>query len=319
MNSNNERWVIVNKEGYFDEFVKGISSYLTGLGIRIEFSSTLAGIKNADTVLVIGIHGYPLGPFGFHARLLGVQTEQLGENSGERSRLGINTRRFNSIKRYYDLIFEWTPSNFSRGLGGKVFIPYGCEPRPAVDRVEEFDLCFIGNIGGSQRRQAMLSFLSARYRLYPDFSPGFEERKRAAIASSSICLNIHYYDDKCFESPRMFDLLSQGAFVISETSYSSEPFMPGRDFETFSSPEELESKINYFLESPDARSEVARAGHAAATKHTFARTAEMIFDAASRVKRSRFQKAFGWSIALVSSSMLVARDRFSLLRRRLRG
>lgn len=61
---------------------------------------------------------------------------------------------------------------------------------------------------------------------------------------------------------RMFETTGVGGFLLTNTQPGiARYFEPGKEVETYGSPGELEEKIRYYLDHPEARAAVAQAGH----------------------------------------------------------
>ncbi|MFC1795953.1 glycosyltransferase [Pseudomonadota bacterium] len=266
----------------------------------------------------MGIHKFPGLPFFRKSRLLGLQTEQLPLKKVHDGRLSRNLKRFRAVRGFYEQLFEWNPSLHAAGLGGELFIPYGCELKTRPPTEKQFDVLFIGNIGGSPRRKELLDYLATQFKFYPDYSPGFGTRKSDAIHQTKICLNIHFYDDGGFESPRIFDYLSHGAFVISESALSTHPFAAGHDLEEYADKDELVAKLVYYLENDQARQRIADQGYETAGQHGFESTARLLADHIKSVldtKNNIARRFEAWIRARSKCGYFSFRDYISLKRR----
>jgi len=270
------RIAIVAQLVYFEQYVAEMSKELSRLGHEVSVLPEIP-IGSWDVILIVGIHLFPNVPFLSRAVIAGIQTEQLptGDRAAQ-GRLKRNLNRFHAVRRYYDVIYEWNPALFALGFGGNVFLPYGCLAGNDQEFVKEFDVAFIGNIHHSPRRQRILESLRSKFNFYPDYSPGFGDRRQQAINSSRILLNIHFYDEAGLESPRMFDYLSSGAFVISEATSQSYPFQAGRDFVSFRDETELVRLIEEFRYDEEKRAVIARQGFETSQRFTYARCAELL-------------------------------------------
>lgn len=210
------RVAIVTETAYLEECSAGIHRGLEQIGLRSELMSEIPTSGKWDVVLVIGVHLFPEIPWMPRTLILGIQTEQMPVSSVATGCLLRNKRRYNSVCGYYDQLFEWNPDLYVACNDGRTFLPYGCGTEKFKDSPKKHDLAFIGNVGGSPRRQNLLEQLRHQFKFHPDYSPGFGDRKKQAIQESSILLNIHFYDGAGFESPRIFDYLALGTFVLSE-------------------------------------------------------------------------------------------------------
>jgi hypothetical protein len=315
---NKYRLAIVSDEPYFDGFKEGCASNLSRHGFSIGVLDKLPEDGKWDSLLVIGIHKFPDMPFYRNTTLLGVQTEQLPLAKTANRRLRRNLNRFHAVRGYYKKLFEWNPSLYDAGVGGDVFVPYGCTLQSAHEGEKRYDVLFVGNVGGSPRRNGLLTYLAGQFNFYPDFSPGFGMRKAEAIRSSKICLNIHYYEDCGFESPRIFDYLSHGAFVLSERSSSTHPFTVGRDLEDYSDRKELTDKIAYYLGHDAKRREIAGRGFQTAGKYGYDLISSIIaleIRKILEIDRNNVHEFVSWSLARARCDYFRLRDYISIKRR----
>lgn len=81
---------------------------------------------------------------------------------------------------------------------------------------------------------------------------------------SRIVLNVSSWDPRRLggQNLRLLDVPATGAFLLTDhTDEVLEYFTPGRDIDTFSSPDELRDKVAYYLAHPDVRERIARSGH----------------------------------------------------------
>lgn len=305
-------------ETYFSEFAESCAKQLESQGVETRLLNNIPDDGDWDAVLVIGIHKFVSIPLFRETLLLGVQTEQLPLDNNSVGRLRRNRSRFCAVSGYYSKIFDWNPSLFEAKKGGAVFIPYGCRIQEVKEVPKQYDLLFIGNVGGSPRRKELLDYLSSRFSFYPDYSPGFGARKDEAIQVSKICLNLHYYEDCGFESPRIFDYLSRKAFVLSEKVSSSYPFTVGKDIDDFAGKEELAEKITYYLEHEEDRNKIAEHGFKTASVFDYERTANILLFEIQKAlsnKASTIEKTGSWLKSKVSCEYFSFRDYLSLKRR----
>ena len=315
----NVKLALVFKEVYFKELIHACKEHLMSQGFSVSVYDNVPSPHDFDSILVIGIHLFTKIPFSNKVPILGVQTEQLPMGGIGKGRLHRNFLRYRAVRGFYSLIFEWNPSLFSAGFGD-VFLPYGCNPTILQNSKKKWDVVFIGNVGGSQRRLECLDFLSSKFDLYPDFSPGFSDRKVAAIQESKICLNIHYYDDCGFESPRVFDYLSKGGFVLSERTNSTRPFVVGTDLDDFGDNQELAEKIDYYLTHENERAKISLNGYRTACNYDYMNTAKVIGKEVVTILNSgqSTTPAFlRWFAAYLRCCYMDFRDFISINRRRL--
>jgi hypothetical protein len=309
---------VVAANPYFAECGRGLCAGLFELGNHAELMEEVPASSVWDAILVIGIHLFPNMLWSPDTLLLGIQTEQLPIRQTQDSRLLRNRNRFKSVMGFYDLLFEWNPGVYVAGAGGARFLPYGCMKRPFIESGKQHDLAFIGNVGTSARRREMLNRLGCEFDLHPESSPGFGGVRDEVVRSSKILLNIHHYEGGGIESPRLFDYLSLGAFVLSEGSEQSYPLLDGRDFIGFNSYEDLVCKIRCYLADDDERRRIATQGHETATQFGYHHSAGLIsLELAHLLARraSRMHRFGSWLGAKLRSDMFQVRDFVSLKRR----
>ncbi len=306
---------IALRDVYFEEFGRELGISLRSLGHTVSCSDGYP--SSCDRLVVVGTHLFPDLQYCPGTIFAGIQTEQLPMTSGSvDKRLIRNGCRARAVEGYYDILLDWIPGIAETDR--RFFLPYGCHRTifPLKEQ-QRFDVCFIGNIHGN-RREALLNALTPDFNFYPTFSPGFGEAKAAAIRQSRILLNIKFYEHGGFESPRMFDYLSAGAFVLSEHTAVTTPFVAGRDFVEFRGEQQLRQLIRYYLDNEEERERIARQGHATSQQYTYSHVARLLLDALSRVqRRPPVRRFWGWSCSRVKCRWFEARDRLSLLRRRL--
>lgn len=154
---------------------------------------------------------------------------------------------------------------------------------PTVERREEnfvADIVFAGG-HGERRERHIRPLLDHDLRIY---GPGWRKGRRMfdrplarrwagsgiwgeplvdLYCRSRIVLNISSWDPQRLggQNLRLLDVPATGAFLLTDhTDEVLEYFTPGREIETFRSPEELRDKAAYYLAHADARERIARAG-----------------------------------------------------------
>ncbi|MBI3581274.1 MAG: glycosyltransferase [Nitrospinae bacterium] len=194
-----------------------------------------------------------------------------------------------------------------REAGAKrvAYLPQAAEPdvhRPvelAPEEREKYgsDLSFMG-AGYRNRRVVFSRLLDYDLKIWgTEWDLNSELGRRAAnknerlkpeeyvkiFSASEINLNLHSSPmldgldpEGDFVNPRVFELAACGAFsLVDNRRELGELFKIGEEVVTFSSPEELREKIDYYLAHPEARRKVADAARRRAlTHHTFERRME---------------------------------------------
>jgi hypothetical protein len=302
---------------YFEEFCCAIHTAWSKQGLNVTISDSL-NQPNADIVLAVGVHLFPDAPLRKRGLLAGIQTEQMSVTGISSGRLARNRKRFQCVAGYYDMLFDWIP-----GLAtaeNRIFLPYGCVSSSFRNDRRKYDVCFIGNIHGN-RRETLLASLSKDFNFFPDFSPGFEETKRHAIRQSRVLLNVKFYANGGFESPRIFDYLSEGAFVISEKSPVTIPFVAGRDFIEYQDEEQLRVLLRQYLDDDASRFAIAQHGHGTSQQFTWEIVAALLHGEMKRQihGRNAIARLAGWGTSRVRCALFSARDAISSLRRTMLG
>lgn len=252
-------------------------------------------------------------------------------------------RRFTAwqhIARYYDYMFIIQKDGFLKlvetaGAGKAEYLPLACDPglhKPVNLSKEESarwgsDLSFVG--AGYHNRQQMLSTLAAYdFRIWgtewpqcPPFDLLVQENGRRVspeeyvkiFNASKININLHSSMERDgidpfgdFVNPRTFELAGSGAFqLVDNRKYLGELFDGGKELITFDSRRELLEQIEYYLQRPEQRAEIAAKSRARALKdHTYSkRIRQMLgYIYADRFQqlRERYQ-ASAWPRALKSA------------------
>ncbi|MBI4032677.1 glycosyltransferase family 1 protein [Candidatus Berkelbacteria bacterium] len=109
------------------------------------------------------------------------------------------------------------------------------------------------------------------------------------LASAKLCVNRHV--DVAGEyagNMRLFEATGVGTMLITDWKKNlGEFFEPGKEVETYRSPEELADKVRYYLSHDSARAKIARAGQRRTLReHTYARRMKEL----DRILRTHFGK-----------------------------
>ncbi|WP_456152275.1 glycosyltransferase family protein [Megalodesulfovibrio gigas] len=140
----------------------------------------------------------------------------------------------------------------------------------------EYDVVFIGAPDGvDSRRARLLEILGRRFRLFPEHSGLWGEKKQRAMASAAIVCNLHYDHGAAFKAPRVWEAVSMGAFLLSEPMADASPFRAGQDYAAAFA-HQLPDAVAHYLAHPEARAAIAAQGRATATAHPMAATAGRI-------------------------------------------
>lgn len=183
--------------------------------------------------------------------------EQVSETSEWFNPLLIELHRNNPI-------WDYSEANIARwqtfGVHQVTHVPIGYVPQ--LSRIEpaeeDIDVLFYGSF--NDRRNAVLNALRARGVRVESVFGVYGAERDALIARSKLVINIHYYDAKIFEVARIFYLLANNRFVLTETSEPSADqtyFEPGLAIIPY---ENLVDACCYYLEHPEERQAIAQQG-----------------------------------------------------------
>lgn len=265
---------VVGKTNYFLPYREALVESIRKLGFEARGFEEINYGYNPDGFLIINPLHYRNEEFRNRQFLYaGIQTEQLPNR--EVYCVDFGKDKYEMFRKYYhkyDFIFEWSPSSyrFLKERYKRVFFLPHCSfsqmEYADMERVtpEPYDLFFAGSpIGVRGRREKLLKALEERYRLYPQVSNLWGEEKGEGILSSKICLNIHFDHSLVFESPRIYEYLSNKKFVLSERMADSYPFVAGVDYGEFQI-RNIFDRVDYYLSHDEERARIAENGHAKA-------------------------------------------------------
>ena len=155
---------------------------------------------------------------------------------------------------------------------------------PKIDNELKNDLLFVGNTRGVYREiikdvmntkhevsiygLGWKEFIDEKY-IKGEFIENNQLNKY--YSSCKILLNDHWKDmvEKEFTSNRLFDALACGTFIISDKMSTTEHLLKG-SVVTYENSEDLDEKINYYLNHPEERQKLAKKGQEEVLKnHTF--------------------------------------------------
>ena len=253
--------VIANSK-YYKEYRSSCAYYLSKLGWHTEQYDTIIEGKSCDILIIVGMAFFPKVPFYIGKKLIGIQGEQLPLPGDKDWSLKRNLKRFKAMANFYDLVIEWSPQNYEHHTCPvpRKFIPFGAPQPSKHQKSDTWDVVFLGNpYGGNGRRISILEEVDKICKLNP-IREAWGNQKFEILNATKICLNLHQFETHSFESPRIFELLSEGCFVLSEPIKNSYPFEAGKHFIEFDGTKDLKIKINYFLHHQTQRQQIAEAG-----------------------------------------------------------
>ena len=159
-------------------------------------------------------------------------------------------------------VWDYSEVNVRRlaalGIAAK-HVPVGYSPEltkiPHV--TEDIDVLFYGSV--NERRRKVLDALRERGLRVEEVFGTYGEIRDALIARSKIVLNMHYYETKIFEMPRVMYLLANRRFIVSEYGLDTEEkiFEGGVIFAEY---ENLAKTCTKYLALPEDRAVIALRG-----------------------------------------------------------
>lgn len=269
---------VVANSKYYREYQNACAKGLAALGWRCEKFDDISEVQSCDVIIVVGMAFFPKVPYLKGKTIIGIQGEQLplpGDNDWSLYR---NLKRFKAMAFFYDLVIEWSPQNYEHHSCAvpRRFIPFGAPLPSQHPKRNDWDLVFIGNpYGGKGRRIPILKAAAKMCKLNP-IREAWGDKKFEILNTSKICLNLHQFETHSFESPRIYELLSEGCFVLSEPIDNAFPFRAGEHFIEFKGNKDLESKILYYLAHEAERVALANAGKLQAQSYTQQQMIELL-------------------------------------------
>ena len=128
------------------------------------------------------------------------------------------------------------------------------ESRYPNNEDEEYDVLFYGDVN-NDRRKSFLSALGQKFKV-KIVSEVFGEKLYKELKKAKIIVNIHYYEDALLETTRLFECLSLGKMIVSETSSDineHKSLANCIDFVPINDIEAMCERVSYWLENPDER------------------------------------------------------------------
>lgn len=216
--------------------------------------------------------------------------------------------------KYFDYVFtiqkgECIDAIRKAGAANVHYLPTACDPvihAPVSLTPEErarwgSPISFVG-AGYHNRRQTFASLAHLPFKIWGTEWPACKPFDRLIqeagrrltpeeyikiFNSTDINLNLHSSNERDgvdptgdFINPRTFELAACGVFqLVDERSLLAEVFEAGKEVATFSTVAELKDKISYYMEHPEEREIIARAGRARALKdHTYEKRLEQMLE-----------------------------------------
>ncbi|QDT40357.1 SPBc2 prophage-derived glycosyltransferase SunS [Gimesia alba] len=175
---------------------------------------------------------------------------------------------------HYDFVFAAQQDGArklqNKGISSALWLPLACDPeihRP-YQVEKQYDFSFVGNLIGQER----CDLLNTLVQKYPDHFIGqkyFEEMARI-YSASRVVFNHSVKNDI---NMRVFEALGCGSLLLTNDlaeNGQAELFSEGQHFATYTCPEEMLDKVDYYLKHESEREKLARQGHELAfSQHTY--------------------------------------------------
>lgn len=165
-----------------------------------------------------------------------------------------------------------------RGIASQ-WLPLACDPQMhrRLARKKQWDICFIGNILGPSRTE-LLALIQQRFpntfvgrKYFEDFARTYSEAKIGFNRSVKDDINM-----------RVFETLSCGTLLVTNDlreNGQEELFVTDKHLVTYSDPEELLEKLQFYLVHDEVRERIAKQGHAEVlARHTYQHRMRLILD-----------------------------------------
>ena len=157
-----------------------------------------------------------------------------------------------------------------------------------MDETKDIDVLFVGSI--LPRRKKILRELQTEFNIR--ICKAFGKEMSNLFNRSKIVLNIHAEEFLDTET-RIYESLGCGAFVISEKLSSENPFIPNMHYIEVNNIDEMKNKINYYLDNPIERENIAQNGYKEAkNKHSYQKRAEQLVNKFNQHVTVSSQKTF---------------------------
>lgn len=190
--------------------------------------------------------------------------------------------------RFFDVVFvaqkDYLPT-LRRAVGHDqvYWLPLAAAPDVhgdlRLDRI--YDVGFVGNIAQAHRqtaRQRRLALLAARFNtndFYRHYSPA---QVGEVYSQSKIVFNTSIAGDVTM---RIFEGAAAGALVLTDVVQNgfAELFEPGAEVVVYQDDDDLLAKVRYYLDHPQEREAIARAGQARTlAQHTYRHRVQQILE-----------------------------------------
>lgn len=171
------------------------------------------------------------------------------------------------LKKYQVYDFNVTNINYLRNLGNNnvklIKMGYTRMLKNIPSKEKDINVLFYGGI--NERRRKFLDLIQKEIPGVCIYNNGLWGIDRCSvIARAKIVINIHHYNLCNFESTRVFHLLMNKKFVISEASNDDNEYKDLADGfvrTMINSPRDMVDEIKYFLREEGKREKIAEKGY----------------------------------------------------------
>lgn len=193
----------------------------------------------------------------------------------------IHFERHQEIARHFDFVFlaqkACVEPMKAAGCERVFWLPLACDPEIHGNGIQRelYDVGFVGSVTPAHvRRKRLLDKIRRHFSLYCDRK--FMDEMAAAFSRCRIVFNEAVNDDL---NMRVFEVLCSGSLLITDSAPGSgltDLFQDNEHLIVFSE-ETLVERIQYFLDRPDKRHQIARMGRREAlARHTYNHRAKQL-------------------------------------------
>lgn len=239
----------------FDEVAEAIHQGILELGHPCE--RIVGALAPGCTNILFGAHHLPPGSMPPPETIL-FNLEQIVPGA-----LWVTPEYLSLLRRFR--VWDYSAGNVaalrSLGAGRATLVPIGHVR--SLERIrrqpEDIDVLFYGRL--IPRRTDLLKRLEARGMRVVAINAAYGKERDASIARARIVLNVHVANEARLEAARCFYALINGCFVLSEHSddAAESGLAGGMAFAAYG---EIEARCAWYLERPEERAAIARAGQA---------------------------------------------------------
>jgi len=191
----------------------------------------------------------------------------------------IDSTVFTNMTDVEKMICDGLESNYVEiGIDPDIYTPNG---QSTISN----DIVFFGNNYGdgyfplSGFRIEMVNRLKSRFNNFSVYGSGWpfgdgsmnhsQHEEAAAYRGAKIAINVSHFDYSSYSSDRLLRILGSGAFCLCKRFPNME-YNDGEHLVVWETLDELEEKINYYLENEEERNEIAKNGcYYVHENHTF--------------------------------------------------